>query len=102
MGKAKRCDTATDNPKATIQKLKAICRGQQKEIARLRKELDRREDVGEDYKELLLEAEESPKVPLSGTLCLCPKCGNGTQATDLGANIKLLRCVQCDWRTTKK
>lgn len=99
MAKSNRQNTAEATYKDTIQKLKAVCRNQQKELARLRKELDRREDVSDDYKELL--NDPVLDVQVCSTLGThCPQCSATVSKVVIG-KFSLTRCNSCDWRIRK-
>ena len=99
MGKTRRQDTAETTLKETIRELKSINRGQQKEIARLRKELDRRQDLSDDYQELLSET-DGQKQAIRNAPQNCPKCSADVQASPIGKFL-LVTCKECDWRQRK-
>lgn len=82
-----------------VKKLKEILREQNREIARLKKELGRREDVSEEYKDLLKECDSMP-IPTQTNKDLCPKCSSPSKSVPIGKFI-LIRCTVCKWRTRK-
>jgi uncharacterized protein YlxW (UPF0749 family) len=98
MGKTKRQDMSTERVERNlIKRLKEMVKSQQKELNKLKKELNRREDVSEEYKELLNET--APKYEVDSRL-ECPKCFATAVIIDLG-RFKLYRCNMCDWRQKK-
>lgn len=84
------------NDKDAIRELKAINRSQQKELARLRKELDRRQDLSDDYKEALMIADEATKATKESKKSNCPDCGSRVQVGEF-----ILTCTGCNWRKRK-
>lgn len=100
MGKTKRQNTSPESSdRKLIHELKSIVRHQQKEIAKLRKELQVRDDVSEDYKELLNSSTEPVDNRPYGKRC--PKCDTAIDTIPLG-KFNLLRCQKCDWRVRQK
>lgn len=100
MGKGHRQDTKTEKTQSDlIRKLKTVIRKMEKELSQLRRELNRRGDVSEDYRELLEET-EMPIVHTKKTHP-CPKCESETAEIDLGKFI-ILKCQECSWRARKK
>lgn len=90
MGKSKKTDYDT------IRTLKSIIRNQQKEIASLKKELNKLEaNIPEDEYEQEEHVQQRESIPPS-----CPKCGAAALETPIG-KFTLQRCTRCTWRARK-
>lgn len=100
MAKSRRQDTRSEkNERDLIQKLKAMIRGKDKEIARLRKELGKRAELTEAYQEII-DAEVSREIEQKKSEKKnCPKCGSDTEEAPLGKFV-LETCTgtRCSWR----
>lgn len=100
MSKSQRQDLSSErNDRLTIQKLKEIIRDQRKEIARLEKELNRRQDVSENYRDLLEEEQARTVAAKPKPSSTCPECGAATFEVPIGQAL-LIRCTdrKCKFR----
>jgi hypothetical protein len=101
MGKGRRQDLSSErSEKGRIQKLNEIIRAQKRKIAALERELNRRSDVSDDYRELLQEVDAEP-APTPKKKLTCPKCGKDVVEAPIGV-FTLERCTSCDWRKRRK
>lgn len=99
-GKSNRQNTRETTEKDQIQDMRAIISEQKKEIQRLRRELNRRENVSEDYKELLHEVDLEPQQYHKKDYC--PECGKGIlKVVDLGIR-RIIRCSICEYKKVQK
>lgn len=83
-----------------IKKLKERLRSVERDLAKALKDLERRANVEEDYKELLNESRDE-KETLTTKGESCPQCHSPVEVFNLGPK-NWLSCTNCKWRTTRK